>query len=188
MTERLCQDIHRAVSVDRSMCQASFDWHFVREISVREDGPQRAIASTTLRIGVDPYVERSLGHCSSGLLMEISKQIAKSTFQAVWPIDGAVRYMVHDLTMTFPNYTLLDASLELALRCTVELKTSKRERNRGTARVEFRQGNAVTAIIVFTTTVLTPTFEQALERRTRTAIGSTATAVGDCAPSADSHP
>ena len=102
--------------------------------------------------------------------MEIGKQIAKATFQAVWPMEGAVRYMVHDLTMSFPTYTLLDARCELVVQCELQLQTSKPERNRGTARVTFSQGAITTATIAFATTVLTPAFEHALEQRTRAAM------------------
>jgi hypothetical protein len=156
--------------VDRSTCQASFDWHFVREIVLIEKGPSRAASRTRLTLAADPYMERGLGHYSSGLLLEIGKQLGKATVQAAWPMPGPIRYMLRDLQITFSAYTLLDASYEVTCDCEITiLATKDGAPSTGAALIHVRQGGVTTTEIRFTTTVLAPERERALEARTRAA-------------------
>jgi hypothetical protein len=159
-----------AFPVDRSTCQASFGWHFVREIVLIEKSPPRAVSRTHLALGADPYIERDLGHYSSGLLLEIGKQLGKATVQAAWPMPGPVRYMLRDLQITFSAYTLLNASCEVTCDCEITILATKNGAlTTGAALIRVRQGGVTTTEIRFTTTVLTPERERALEARTHAA-------------------
>jgi hypothetical protein len=80
------------IIVDRALCQASFDWHFVREVKVLSKTESRIEVETQIERGSDPYMERLLGHYSS----------------------------VRHIDMAFPAYTILDERCPLRVLAIVE--------------------------------------------------------------------
>ena len=78
---------------------------------------------SSIRIGVDPYIERDLGHYSSTFLLEIAKQAFKAAavlnFETHHPIN---RFIANEIRMDFKQYLILDAEYELKLECETDLQ------------------------------------------------------------------
>jgi hypothetical protein len=170
----------QVITVPKDLCQASFDWHFIHEVVVLERSEQFIRVQATLARGQDPYLERLLGHYSSGLLLEISKQMGKVAYQLLSPSDGPVRYMVREITMAFPAYTILDERFPLRVIASVEATEFRKTKvQSGNTIIQFHQGDTMTAEIRFAATVVSPQRETAIEDMFRDAL----TAVHDASKS-----
>lgn len=167
----------QVIAVPKDLCQASFDWHFIREVVVVERSDEHIRVEAALARGHDPYLERLLGHYSSGLLLEISKQLGKVAYQLLSPSEGPVRYMVREITMAFPAYTILDERFPIrAVGIVDATEFRKRKVLSGNTIVQFHQGDTMTAEIRFAATVVSPQRETAIEDMFRDALaGSTVT-------------
>ena len=161
----------RTYPVDKSLCQASFDWQFVHEVTVDEQTDRVVRLHSTITLAKDPYMERTLGHYSSGLLLEIAKQIARVAYQGLSPRPGPIRYMVRELRFTFPAYTILDARCPVTCRCNLEAIEFRRGLpESGNAVIQFSQGETLTAEVAFSVTILSPEREAAIEEMFRDAL------------------
>lgn len=156
------------IAVSKQVCQASYEWQFINSLSVIERTPALVRSQSVLSLGTDPYLERKLGHYSSGLLLEIAKQVSKSTFTLNCRGPDPARFVVRRIEMEFESYVILDAEHPVTVECTISEMTYRDEIVQGGhVAVTFAQGGHTIASIKFVCTLMAVALEERLEKGLR---------------------
>jgi len=150
-------------------CQASFDWKFIDEIELVSKTDTEILSKADLCLGNDVYIERDLGHYSSGLLLEIFKQLSKGTVVHCLKLPDEVRYVVADIQMDFSRYTILDTQFPVAVYCKItDIDRQSDDVVSGvTAIVEFKQGSEISSTIKSHVKIMSAKKEAKFEGRIR---------------------
>lgn len=165
------------IAVSKQACQASYEWQFIQSLNVVERSTARVRSQTVISLGADPYLERKLGHYSSGLLLEIAKQASKSTFTLNCKGPNPARFVVRRIEMEFESYVILDAEHPVTVECTISEMTYRDDVVQGGhVAVTFAQGGHTVASIKFVCTLMAVALEERLEKslRARLAAGKKA--------------
>ncbi|MCH2225198.1 MAG: hypothetical protein MK066_10555 [Crocinitomicaceae bacterium] len=151
--------------VSKELCQASHNKHFIKTIEILDSPEKKLLSKANVNLGEDPYIERHLGHYSSGLLLEISKQIAKATCFIHTESYTENRFVVSEISMDFKNYIILEERFAVDIACNIEvLRFRKEVPLEGIIEVQFNQGNKEAAKITFKSLLLPAKLEYKLEK------------------------
>ena len=113
--------------VSKELCQASHNKHFIKTIEILDSPEKKLLSKANVNLGEDPYIERHLGHYSSGLLLEISKQIAKATCFINTESYAENRFVVSEISMDFKNYIILEKRFAVDIVCNIEVLRFRKE-------------------------------------------------------------
>ena len=165
----------KLIEVSKPICQASYDNHFVKSITVMEKSAGKIKVRSSIRIGVDPYIERDLGHYSSTFLLEIAKQVFKAAavlnFETHHPIN---RFIANEIRMDFKQYLILDAEYELKLECETDLQYRRGKVRAGQSTIWFSQDGESGASVYVDWICTTPAGEERIEKSVRMKIPTSA--------------
>lgn len=162
------------IEVTKQTCQASYDWQFVHSLKVQESTPSLVRSVSELAIGMDPFIERKLGHYSSGLLLEAAKQISKATFVLTCKGHEHDRFVVERIEMDFENYVILDDAHPVTLGCAIsDMAYRDGIVQAGHVTVTFTQGGQTAATVRFICTLMPAAIEERIEKRLRTRLAAT---------------
>lgn len=163
---------NQTIKITSKDCQSSFDWKFIDEIEVISNSDKEVYSKANLCLGNDIYIERSLGHYSSGLLLEIFKQVSKGTAVHCFKMPYEIRYVVSDIHMSFSRYTILDKQFPVIAHCkltNIDFRPDNVPRGCNPI-VEFEQGSEITTTIKAHVMVMSPEKEAKFEGQTRMAL------------------